>query len=158
MPHALLSPALNHELRSVIGGMHPDNMGGEYLADHKPSELEIARIRIRSTTSDVVYVHARPVGLRIAYRVVDEYEGDTLSERRTRTSIRPLTMGKLVDFFLGGAWDLCGCLEANFKDDLAAMLLFVSAESAFYPCFEGEPIRRVRLHFAHLDTIEPTDG
>jgi hypothetical protein len=32
---------------------------------------------------------------RIRYRVVDEYNGDTLSEQRTRSSKRPLSLGVL---------------------------------------------------------------
>ena len=40
---------------------------------------------------------------RIRYRVVDEYNGDTLSEKRTRSSKRPLSLGELIDFFLA-AW------------------------------------------------------
>ena len=148
VPDAIRAPELSSELRAAVGRLHPDYMGGEYLARGKAEELEIARIRIRSTTSDVVCVYARPVGKRIAYRVVDEYEGDTLSARRTRTSVRPLTMGQLVDFFLG-AWDLYCCLDANFDDDLAGMLRFFSAESEFYPCLEDELERRVRLHFVH---------
>ena len=150
VPEAIRAPELSSELRAAVGRIHPDCMGGEYLARAKAEELEIARIRIRSTTSDVVGVYARPVGKRIAYRVVDEYEGDTLSEPRSRTSMRPLTMGQLVDFFLG-AWDLYCCLDANFEDDLAGMLRFFSAESEFYPCLEDELERRVRLHFAHLE-------
>ena len=47
-------------------------------------------------------VHGRD---RIRYRVVDEYNGDTLSEKRTRSSKRPLSLGELIDFFLG-AWPL----------------------------------------------------
>jgi hypothetical protein len=40
---------------------------------------------------------------RIRYRVVDEYNGDTLSEKRARSSKRPLSLGELIDFFLA-AW------------------------------------------------------
>jgi hypothetical protein len=40
---------------------------------------------------------------RIRCRVVDEYNGDTLSEKRTRSSKRPLSLGELIDFFLA-AW------------------------------------------------------
>jgi hypothetical protein len=34
---------------------------------------------------------------RIRYRVVDEYNGDTLSEKRTRRSKRPLSLGELIE-------------------------------------------------------------
>jgi hypothetical protein len=65
-------------------------MGGEYLPDRRDTEVEIARINIDSTTSDVTSAYARPGKDRIDYRVVDEYQGDTLTEKRTRSSKRPL--------------------------------------------------------------------
>jgi hypothetical protein len=52
---------------------------------------------------------------RIRYRVVDEYNGDTLSEKRTRSSKRPLSLGELIDFFLA-AWPLQEVLEMNELD------------------------------------------
>jgi hypothetical protein len=110
-------------------------MGGEYLPNRHQQEVEIARIAIQSTTGDVTSVYARPVGKRIAYRIVDEYEGSTLSGRSERTSNKPLTMGQLMDFFLC-AWDLCECLTCNFDSDLAGMLDFFTGESEFYPCFD----------------------
>jgi hypothetical protein len=51
----------------------------------------IAGITIASTTQDVTCVYARRGKNRIHYRVVDEYQGDTLSDRQARTSVRPLT-------------------------------------------------------------------
>jgi hypothetical protein len=63
-------------------------MGGEYLPDRRDTEVEIARINIDSTTSDVTSVYARPGKDRINYRVVDEYQGDTLAEKRIRSSRR----------------------------------------------------------------------
>ncbi len=62
--------------------------------------MEIARINIDSTTSDVTSVYARPGKGRIYYRVVDEYQGDSLTEKRTRSSKRPLSLGVLITFFL----------------------------------------------------------
>jgi hypothetical protein len=50
--------------------------------------VEIARLNIDSTTSDVTSVYARPGKDRINYRVVDEYQGDTLAEKRIRSSRR----------------------------------------------------------------------
>lgn len=149
VPATLLSDALDDGLRQAIGGLHPSFMGGEYLPTAGEAEVEIARIRIASTTSDVTSVYARPLGRRIAYRVVDEYDGDTLSGNGERTSLKPLTMGVLLDFFLG-AWDLYACLECNFEDDLEGMLGFFSADSAFYP-YLGRALRdRVLARFAHL--------
>jgi hypothetical protein len=39
--------------RSALGRLHPSFMGGEYLPDRRDTEVEIARINIDSTTSDV---------------------------------------------------------------------------------------------------------
>ena len=70
-------------------------MGGEYLPDRRETEVEIARINIDSTTSDVTSVYAKAGKDRILYRVVDEYGGDTLTEKRTRSSKPPLSLGGL---------------------------------------------------------------
>jgi hypothetical protein len=72
-------------------------MGGEYLPDRRDTEVEIARIKIDSTTSDMTSVYARPGKDRINYRVVDEYWGDTLTEKRTRSSRRLLRRPLLRD-------------------------------------------------------------
>ena len=135
VPDSVKSAALSHDARQFAGSLHPSFMSGEYLPTVDDRELEIARIHIQSTTGDVVSVYARLVGKRITYRVVDEYEGDTLSEPSTRTSMKALTMGQLIDFFLG-AWDLYCCLESNFEDDLDGMLDFFTGESEYYPCFD----------------------
>jgi hypothetical protein len=85
------SPTLPDEDRRALGRLHPSFMGGEYLPDRQDTEVEIARINIDSTTSDVTSVYAKAGKDRIRYRVVDEYNGDTLSEKRTRSSKRPLS-------------------------------------------------------------------
>jgi|ADurb_H2B_01_Slu_FD_contig_61_1160698_length_7021_multi_2_in_0_out_0_7 hypothetical protein len=75
----------------------------------KRLELEIGRITIKSTTRDVVSMYARKGKSRIYYRVVDEYEGETLNEKRTRTSIRPLKFRDFLTSFLrlGLSWMSC---------------------------------------------------
>ena len=147
VPDAIKGAALSEVGRQHIGRIHPSCMGGEYLPSANGAEIEIARIRIDSTTGDVTSVYARRVGQRIAYRVVDEYEGDTLSGRTRRTSNKPLTMGQMIEFFLG-AWDLYLCLDCNFDGDLREMLGFFEGESEFYPCFDAELRRRVKDKFA----------
>jgi hypothetical protein len=77
VPDAIKSATLSEDVRQYVGGLHPSFMGGEYLPTVNKAEVEIARIRINSTTGDVTSVYARLVGQRIAYRVVDEYQGDT---------------------------------------------------------------------------------
>jgi hypothetical protein len=82
------------------------------LPDRRDTDVEIVRIDINSTTSDVTNVYARPGKDRIYYRVVDEYRGDTLTEKRTRSSKRPLSLGELITFFLA-AWPVGGCSSAG---------------------------------------------
>ena len=136
IPDYLRQSALNSEDRAALGRLHPAFMGGEYLPDLLANEVMVARIVIASTTQDVVCVYARRTKSRIHYRVVDEYEGDTLNERRTRTSVRPLTLGQLETFF-NGAWSIFEVLDCNFADDgydLDEMQDFVvSVDSEFYP-------------------------
>jgi len=105
-------------------------MGGEYLPNRQETEVEIARINIDSTTSDVTSVYAKAGKSRIYYRVVDEYNGDTLSDKRTRTSKRPVTLAELVEFFLG-AWPLKDVLEGNDLD-LQGAHDFTHPSSEFY--------------------------
>jgi hypothetical protein len=135
LPDFVTTPELDAFDRQMLGRIHPMFMGGEFLPKRKSKEIEIARISIRSTTYDVTVLYARVVGQRIHYRVVDEYEGDTLAEPSTRTSTKPLTMGVMIDFFTT-AWNLMDCLESNFDQDVEEMLGFFTAESEFYPCFD----------------------
>lgn len=129
------TPTLPDEHRLALGRLHRSFMGGEYLPDRRDTEVEIARINIDSTTSDVTSVYARPGKDRIYYRVVDEYRGDSLSEKRTRSSKRPLSLGELIEFFLA-AWPLREVLRDNELDREAAQD-FTRPSSAFYPQFEG---------------------
>jgi hypothetical protein len=150
LPDFVTTSELDTFDRQMLGRIHPMFMGGEYLPKRKSKEIEIARISIQSTTYDVTVLYARRVGQRIHYRVVDEYEGDTLEEPSTRTSTKPLTMGKMIDFFIT-AWNLMDCLESNFDQDLEEMLGFFTAESEFYPCFDQILRERVLKRF-----INPT--
>lgn len=149
----LLQHALPHEQRQAQGRIHPDFMGGEYLPNTRPGEVEIARITIASTTQDVTCVYARPVGRRIHYRVVDEYSGDTLDGRGHRTSLQPLTLQQLVDFFLK-SWNLITCLDVNFESEGhprdAVHNFIVDASSSFYAEFED--LIRARVD-EWLDTL-----
>jgi hypothetical protein len=134
----LLQPALSEAQRQSLGRIHPNFMGGEYLPSARSREVEIARITIASTTQDVTCVYARQVGQRIHYRVVDEYNGDTLEGKGTRTSTEPLTLEQLCNFFLS-TWNLIGCLDCNFEyrghepDEVHGFV--VDASSSFYAEF-----------------------
>lgn len=140
------APTLQHEDRQALGAIHPSLMGGEYLPDPNPTEIEIARIRIASTTWDVVSVYARPGKSRIHYQVVDEYDGDTLEAKRARTSIRPLSLGQLVDFMLG-AWSLQDVCEMN-ELDRSGVQAFTHPSSQFYPQFEAALRARIDEWYA----------
>ena len=146
LANAIISePELTHEQRKAQSGIHPAWMGGEYLPNREAQEVEIARITIASTTQDVTCVYAKRGASRIHYRVVDEYEGMTLDES-TRTSIRPLTLLELFDFFIKG-WDLFCCLEANFgehgyhREEVQGFI--VDSSSSFYAEFGDLVTQRV---------------
>ena len=134
----LLDHALSRENREILGSLHPNFLGGEYLPDCSEEEVEIARITIASTTQDVTSVYARQGKSRIYYRVVDEYDGDTLSNPSVRTSLKPLTLGQLTKFFLG-AWNLLDVLNFNFEDPRHSAdeikSFVVDASSSFYAEF-----------------------
>ena len=154
---SLLGHDLPQEQRQAQGRIHPAFMGGEYLPSCRVGEVEIARITIASTTQDVTCVYARPVGRRIHYRVVDEYSGDTLDGRGHRTSLSPLSLGQLADFFLQ-SWDLIACLEANFSGDgyprEEVHGFVVDASSSFYAEFGALIHARID---AWLDRVAPAE-
>lgn len=149
VPPAARESALDEVNRQMIGRIHPLYMGGEYLQKMKREEVEIARISIQSTTGDVVCLYARPVGHRIAYRLADEYEGSSLDGPSARTSMRPLTMGAMMKFFLA-SWNLFTCLDCNYDNDLRGKLNFFSAESEYYPYFEHVLREQVIQHEQQL--------
>jgi len=138
----VLKSTLSDRERRAAGSFHPAFMGGEYLPDCKPMQVEIARIGIASTTGDVTCVYASHENGIIEYSIVDEYDGDTLDGPSTCTSKEPLTLQELVDFFLIG-WDLFAVLNANFEehgnpaDRVKGFVL--DASSSFYAQF-GEAI------------------
>ena len=132
--------------RKALESLHPMFMGGNYLPDTDIQEVEVARIAIRSTTYDVTCVYAKPDQGVIHYRVVDEYDGDTLEQPTVMESAQPLTLAQLADFFLR-TWPLTDVLERNGFDDLESQLAFFSAESSFYPEFDLLCRKRVADEF-----------
>jgi len=149
VPPCACETSLDESSRQMIGRIHPLYMGGEYLPKVKSDEVEIARISIQSTTGDVVCLYARRVGSRIAYRMADEYEGSTLESPSTRTSMRPLTMGEMMAFFLT-SWNLFTCLDWNYDKDLKGKLGFFSAESEYSPYFDDALREQVAQHEQQL--------
>lgn len=71
--------------------------GGGFLPPLRGNEVEIARVRLESSTFDVISVRARVCARRIYYSVVDEYEGQVVYDCSRRSSLRPLTMRRLID-------------------------------------------------------------
>lgn len=134
-PSDVLRPALSDAERLAAGRVHPAFMGGEYLPDRERAEVEIARITLASVLQDVTCVYAKREGDRIDIRIVDEYDGDTLGGTTALSTKEPLTLGELVDFFLG-AFGLFEVLAMNFADDgyePDRVLRFFKASSVFYP-------------------------
>jgi hypothetical protein len=147
IPGDVIQPALQPELRQATGAIHPWLMGGEYLPDRQDNEVEIARITIASSTRDVTCVYACRAKDEIHYKVIDEYDGDTLTGEATCSSKLPLTLGELTDFFLG-AWDLIGVLDSNFESDRyppEEVRAFFEATSEFYPDLERLIEQRVEI-------------
>jgi len=141
----LLDEKLSEELRRIGGAIHPRFMGGEYLPDTLPGEVEIARVTLASTTQDVLSVRARPAGRRIRYCVANEYE--TTFVIRPATSTRPLTMKQLITL-MDGACEKGGNewpgittshLEWNDMTDQDPYELrdFVQVTSEYYPDLEA---------------------
>lgn len=97
---SILLDEQDDETRKRRGMIHPSFMGGEYLPSYLPLEVEIARICLKTTTTDIISLRARPVPEGIAYRVVDEYDGEfTLP---LPVSAVPLTLGELIRQFDDG--------------------------------------------------------
>ena len=97
IPEEILQEKLSDNVRKFTGRIHPCFMGGEYLPDCEAGETEIARIALKSTTSDVISIRARRTTKgTILYRVVDEYEGGFhLSRKRSK---RPMSLREMIAF------------------------------------------------------------
>ena len=97
---ALLLDEPSDDVRKRLGRIHPSFMGGEYLPPYLHGEVEIARICLCSTTSDVISLRARPVTAGIGYRVVDEYDAEFYLP--IASSKEPLNLAELIQQFEDG--------------------------------------------------------
>ena len=98
IPEEILKEAVSDNVRTFTGRIHPCLMGGEYLPDCTGGEVEIARISLASTTNDIMSLRAeRREDGTIGYRMADEYEGMFTFHLSRTSSVRPLTMGEMVD-------------------------------------------------------------
>ena len=140
----LLRDTLDEDTRRRLDLIHPSFMGGEYLPDSGCDEVEIARIELQSTTSDVISVRARPRGKRIEYSVCDEYQVEYRLPQKT--SRQPLSLRDLIRFLDSvehpdhePEWERFGfvlsfnqtSLECN--GDLETLEDFTGVSSDFYP-------------------------
>lgn len=132
--------------QKVLERLHPMFMGGNYLPGLEEGEVEIARVAIASTTCDVTAVYARMDDGEVVVRVVDEYQGETLTAQTERRRAHPLSLGELVDFFFA-AWPLDEVCESNYEGDLRGQLGFFHAQSEFYPAFDPACRMKVRECF-----------
>ena len=103
VPPEVFADSLDDKIRRKTGAIHPSMMGGEYLPDYLPAEIEVARISLRSTTGDVIALRARPEKTGIAFRWSDEYEEDGGGQkyviRRHGWSQNPLSLDELIELF-----------------------------------------------------------
>jgi hypothetical protein len=140
----LLKDSLDDEARNGLSQIHPTLMGGEYLPNYRRQEVEIARITLESTTSDVISLRARPAGSRIKYHVVDEYQ--TEFSLPQKTSSRPYSLGELIRFLdsvehpqADLSWKRFGFVlsfnQCNLDcgTDLETLRDFTSVSSDYYP-------------------------
>lgn len=127
-------------LRQFLESLHPSFMGGEYLPDVLPTEVEIARVELQSTTADVISIRARrvPGDERIHYRIVDEYETEFRID--PETSAEPLTHDELVKLIdtvnegEGGGLGLCyNQFNFDVSGDAERLRHFTAVVSDFYP-------------------------
>jgi hypothetical protein len=153
---AFLADELAGDDRLALGAIHPSWMGGEYLPDYLPGEVEIARIVLQSVTQDVVSIRARRRGRdrRILYRVVDEYESTFAFS--PQSSRQPLTQGQLVRLIdtLQNADDpvdertyIGNILFYNADAPVEQLASFARVESLFYPTL-GEHFRAAAWELA----------
>ena len=157
IPSGFLEARLDDSTRSELGATHPSWMGGEYLPDYLPGEVEIARIVLDSVSQDVISFRARRRrrGRRILYRVVDEYGNDEIGPWicRPASSAQPLTLGSMIQLIDGARSADFADQEGSLPDLLRGiqegcepdeLREFVAVESDFYPELSGYYRRQAR--------------
>jgi hypothetical protein len=141
-------------------------MSGEYLPDFQEDEVEIARVTLASVTGDVISIRARHDGTLIRYRIVDEYEGESVYHCEPDESVRPLTMRELVELidntqgegmypdYGTGLTTVWRDFHANNGSSPEEMVRFVTVSSEFYPdlrrYYEDEAAMWLKQHLAEF--------
>ena len=135
---------LEDDARDRWGGIHPAMMGGEYLPNLEPGEVEIAVISLRSVMCDQISVRAKPLAAKIKYRVACEYEDMGLVYVPPfDESEKPLTLAELMQLIDGSKVEdgpyPGGLLASNWammQDsccDEEEIVSFLSLSSTYYP-------------------------
>lgn len=137
--------------------VHSSNTGKRYLPTLEEGEVEIGRITLESTLGDVICVFAKSIGERIHYRVVDQYQGESLGSETTTVTMYPMSLKQFVDFFFSG-WSLFDCLDTNCGDDLEDALAFFYCESRYYSDFDAYCRYQVIRHFPLPEDEEGTES
>jgi hypothetical protein len=130
----LTSSAITDEERSIMERVHPRFMGGEYLPDLKPGEVEIARIVMQSTLQDVISFRAQLTDKSIRYSIVADYDHEAHFDCEPQESTEPLTMGEMISMIDHmGFIDEHRYFHVEDGNDPEDMVDFFSVFSAFYP-------------------------
>ena len=148
LPPSFLSDDLSHDERHFRGAMHPTLLGGEFLPEYLPDEVEIARLSLDSVTWDVYQIRARIGGdNKIHYRVVDEYDGWDNGDFgiSPESSAEPFTFGEMVSFIdnieIGDCnGHLTNCLRDGQYvqgERLEELINFVRVSSLYYTELES---------------------
>jgi hypothetical protein len=138
----LLSGSIMDE-RAMAGMFSPGGLGGEYLPSYADGEVEIARVVIASTTTDVVSIRAREIDGWIAYSIADEYQFEyELSQWFSR---KPISFGEFLcllndscsrqhpDFIGGLVLGAANFGYINSTGERTKYFRFALVESEFYP-------------------------
>lgn len=150
-----LQDTIDDQSRVELGRINPAFMGGEYLPDYSPGEVEIARVVLQSSTQDVYSFRVRQSrpGTRYRYRLVDEY--DEIFHLRPASSTRPLSLRQLIKMIDSVSSDGLDTMGYPFVEGFVAWQLessesvwdathFVHVESSGYPDLES--YYAMRLH------------
>lgn len=147
VPADELDPLLDEQRLRRWGRVHPSMMGGEYLPEIVPGEIEIARIELQSVTADVISIRALEGAGGIDYSVVDEHESEY--NVAIPHSPHPLSMRQVVQqinrsYAEGDHWcERLGvplgviAMNLEYEADPDTMLSFVTVRSDFYPQLEN---------------------
>lgn len=140
---SLLNDELDEDTRTSLGRIHPSFMGGEYLPPLLLGEVEIARICLQSTTSDVITLRARPIPEGIAYRIEDEYEA-TFTIPIPRSQL-PLTLLEVIRQFDEGELDDAGWPEGG-------LTLNYNLHNIDAGYMDAEEVRTTLRHFTSMQS------